>query len=350
MSIPESFLVIVRCITFNHHAYIEDAMNGFCMQKTNFPYLCVILDDCSTDGEQEVIKNYIAEYFNLLSTEETDDYVLNLCQHKTNVNCYFAVFYLKYNHYSIKKSKLPYSSKWQDKCKYIALCEGDDYWIDEKKLQMQVDFLEKNEGYSACYSNVLVVNEFGKYSLQDQKQYPFYPEHTIWNNNPFYLGLISQTSTLCARKKVFDIALKCNEKGLNGDIKLSVIARAIGHIFYFVNFFSKYRRSYTNGSWTAMHCKEDMDLWYLKTRITLFNYSEQLGKFYSNRNEYLGNFIISKIVSSIRHPNKSNFKKVFAMLKQCDFKIKLVLFFLKKLYKRRINVCDEILEMRIYNS
>ena len=99
MSIPESFLVVVKCLTFNHHTYIVDAMNGFCMQNTNFPYLCVVIDDCSTDGEQEVIKQYVFEHFNLITNEDTDDYVLDFCQNKANENCYFAVFYLKYNHY-----------------------------------------------------------------------------------------------------------------------------------------------------------------------------------------------------------------------------------------------------------
>ncbi|MBR4625214.1 MAG: hypothetical protein IKO56_06740 [Alphaproteobacteria bacterium] len=155
MLMPESFLVIVRCMTFNHHAYIEDAMNGFCMQKTDFPYLCIVMDDCSTDGEQEVIKKYVAEYFNSITNEETDDSILNICQHKTNENCYFAVFYLKYNHYSIKKDKVPYYARWQDKCKYVALCEGDDYWIAADKLQMQADFLEENEKYSMVFHSAI---------------------------------------------------------------------------------------------------------------------------------------------------------------------------------------------------
>ena len=59
------FIVCVRCITFNHANYIEDAMNGFTMQETNFPYVCTILDDASTDGEQEVIKKYLQEHFDL---------------------------------------------------------------------------------------------------------------------------------------------------------------------------------------------------------------------------------------------------------------------------------------------
>ncbi len=154
---PENFLVFVECMTFNHHSYIEDAMNGFCMQKTDFPYLCVVMDDCSTDGEQDVINNYVAKHFDILSDEVTDDYVLNFCQHKTNINCYFAVFYLKYNHFSIKKDKIPYYIRWRDNSKYIALCEGDDYWVDEKKLQIQADFLEKNaEYYSCCHQSLAI--------------------------------------------------------------------------------------------------------------------------------------------------------------------------------------------------
>jgi len=141
-------------MTFNHYAFIEDAMNGFCKQKTKFPFVCIIVDDASTDGETEVVKRYFDSYFDLSESDETDDYVMTFGRHKINEKCYFVVLYLKYNHYSIKKSKLPYYVKWQDKSTYIAYCEGDDYWIDEKKLQMQVDFLEKNEEYGMCYTKV----------------------------------------------------------------------------------------------------------------------------------------------------------------------------------------------------
>ena len=57
------FKVCVRCMTYNHSAFIEDAMNGFCMQRTNFPFVCIIVDDASTDSEQEVIKNYLQKNF-----------------------------------------------------------------------------------------------------------------------------------------------------------------------------------------------------------------------------------------------------------------------------------------------
>lgn len=153
-----TYMVCTKCLTFNHHAYIEDAMNGFCMQKTNFPFVCVIVDDASTDGEQEVIKNYFDTHFDLSESDETDDYVMTLGRHKTNENCYFVVLYLKYNHYSIKKSKDPYFAKWQNNSKYIALCEGDDYWIAADKLQKQADALESHPECSIAFCTVQMVN------------------------------------------------------------------------------------------------------------------------------------------------------------------------------------------------
>ena len=153
---PIDFLVQVNCMTFNHASYIEDAMNGFIMQETKFPFVCTIVDDASTDGEQEVIEGYLKEHFDLedkaiVQQEETDDYVRTFARHKSNYNCYFVVLFLKYNHYSIKKNKKQY---FQERLvsKYVAICEGDDYWIDPLKLQKQVDFLEKNSSYNMVYT------------------------------------------------------------------------------------------------------------------------------------------------------------------------------------------------------
>lgn len=155
-------MVRVSCMTYNHAPYIEDAMNGFCMQETSFPFVCTIVDDASTDGEQEVIKNYLQDHFNLeddtvVRNEETADYYLTFAQHKTNRNCFFAVVYLKYNHYSITKSKAPYLTEWSKHAKYIAFCEGDDYWLDPNKLKNQVNLMEiTNAGL--CYSKFITDN------------------------------------------------------------------------------------------------------------------------------------------------------------------------------------------------
>lgn len=153
-----NWMVCVRCMTFNHAPYIVDAMNGFTMQETTFPFVCCIVDDASTDGEQEVIKNYLAENFDLddklvVRNDDTEDYVLIFSQHKTNRNCFFAIYFLKYNHWGTKISKarkLIYISEWHEKAKYIAVCEGDDYWIASEKLQKQVVFLENNPDFVIC--------------------------------------------------------------------------------------------------------------------------------------------------------------------------------------------------------
>lgn len=147
------YMVCTSCMTYNHAPYIVDAMNGFAMQETTFPVYYLITDDASTDGEPKVIKHYLADYFHEpYRTEETEDYHLICAVHKTNPNCTFIVFFLKYNHYSIKKAKLPYQSEWRDNTKYIAICEGDDYWINSQKLQKQVNFMESNPEYGMCYT------------------------------------------------------------------------------------------------------------------------------------------------------------------------------------------------------
>ena len=84
-------------------------MDGFCMQETDFPFVCIIIDDASTDGEQEVIRQYLSEHFDLENdvtrNEETDHYRQTYARHKTNPNCYFAVL-------SIRMIFLPTRMPW----------------------------------------------------------------------------------------------------------------------------------------------------------------------------------------------------------------------------------------------
>lgn len=162
------FLVSVRCFTYNQSAYIKDALNGFVMQQTNFPFVVLVVDDASTDGEQEVIRKFMAEEFDLSDTsvayeKETEYAYIQYAQHKTNKNCFMVAMFLKENHYSIKKPKYPYLVEWRDNVKYEAICEGDDYWIDPLKLQKQVDFLEENEDYVMTHTafNYLIEYESG---------------------------------------------------------------------------------------------------------------------------------------------------------------------------------------------
>lgn len=239
------WMVRVQCMTFNHALFIEDTMNGFTMQQTDFPFVCTIIDDASTDGEQKVIKNYLNEHFdledaNIVRHEETEDYLLTFARHKTNLNCYFTVLFLKYNHYSIKKPKLPYIGEWNDNVKYIAWCEGDDYWVDSCKLQKQVDFLEKND---CC---VMVCNRAKRYSVE--KQY-FLDDSRCYNQSQFVSpeniiekgGLYITTCSMLCKKTVLDNYPEYCKQCHVGDYPLQIWCAMTGGVYYFDIPMSVYR-------------------------------------------------------------------------------------------------------------
>ena len=187
MELCHSFKVRTYCATFNHENYIIDALKGFSMQQTTFPVVYTIVDDASTDRTAAVIKQFVGENFNLGDTsvgydKDTDYGHVTFARHKTNENCYFAVIYLKENHYSQKKSKNPYLTEWMD-TKYIAMCEGDDYWTDPLKLQKQVSFMDAHEEYSMCFHGADVlddVNEECQYSSLKEGDYTARDIYDSW--------------------------------------------------------------------------------------------------------------------------------------------------------------------------
>lgn len=148
--------VVVKCMTYNHAEYIMDALKGFAMQETSFPFVCVVMDDASTDGEQDVIKGYLVKECDHQNVEkiEIDEAEVIVAGHKNNINCTFAFYLLKQNLYGTGK-KGPLFDYWERCSEYIALCEGDDYWTDPLKLQRQVDFLGSNKEYSITTENGL---------------------------------------------------------------------------------------------------------------------------------------------------------------------------------------------------
>lgn len=115
-------LVSICCITYNHSEYIRQCLDGFLMQRTSFSYEIIINDDCSTDGTTDIIREYEERY----PTQIVPIYHVEN-EYSKGVRGMFAT-------YCFPKAK----------GKYIAMCEGDDYWIDPLKLQKQVDFMEAN--------------------------------------------------------------------------------------------------------------------------------------------------------------------------------------------------------------
>ncbi|MDE5423401.1 glycosyltransferase [Ancylomarina sp. DW003] len=129
-------LVSIHCITYNHENYIAQALEGFLLQKTNFPIEIVICDDASTDKTANIIREYADKYPNL---------IVPLLQSE--------------NQYS--QGVKPGFDIVMPRCqgKYIAHCEGDDYWIDPYKLQKQVNFMEGNPEYSFIFHDCEILNQ-----------------------------------------------------------------------------------------------------------------------------------------------------------------------------------------------
>ena len=214
MSTYPEFLVRIDCITYNHAPYIEDAMNGFCMQQTTFPFVATIIDDASTDGEPEVIRRYLDVHFDLsekgLSRQwETDDAYFIYAQHRENKNCYFAIVLLKYNFWQAKKSKEPLIKEWTN-TKYVAFCEGDDYWIVPHKLQKQVDVLNAHPECSFCGTGFIEK----KIEKLDRDYTIVSPnsEMAFYDIRSFGRKWIGKTLTLLVRNTYYIIYLKESRK------------------------------------------------------------------------------------------------------------------------------------------
>lgn len=145
MANDTEFKVATQCMTYNHAAYIEQTLKGFAIQQTAFPVVYVVVDDASTDGEPDVLRKWAAQNLadaNAVGKPYGD---LFFARHKDNANAYFAILLLAENHYQTGRDKLKYEyiAQWCSKAAYIALCEGDDCWINPNKLSMQVEYMDR---------------------------------------------------------------------------------------------------------------------------------------------------------------------------------------------------------------
>ena len=175
------YLVGVRCVTYQHEKFIKDALDGFAMQQTDFPFLVMLIDDASTDGTQDVINRFLEDNFvlgeeNFAWRTNTDDAVTTFARHKKNTNCHILSLNLKVNLWKNRAKKDSLLGDYLDSYKYLALCEGDDYWTDPLKLQKQVNILEADESLMACCTNCSVVDMRGNV-LEEKRVQPVVKEN-----------------------------------------------------------------------------------------------------------------------------------------------------------------------------
>lgn len=125
-------LVSIRCIVYNHEPYLRQCLDGFVMQRTTFPFEAIVHDDASTDGSAAIIREYAEKYPGIIKPIfETEN---------------------QYSKHDGSLNRIMNTAR-HPAAKYVAFCEGDDYWIDPLKLQKQVDFLEMNPSYNMVYTN-----------------------------------------------------------------------------------------------------------------------------------------------------------------------------------------------------
>lgn len=224
----------MHCATYNHSLFIENTLSGFVNQQTDFPFVCVIVDDASTDNTSEIIRKYVARYFveidNLCKTDNSD-YVLGLYHHKINPNCYFAVYYLKYNHFGKGIRKELYYKFFNERSRFIAFCEGDDYWIDPMKLQKQVEILNRDSTVTMVYSSFNTVDVCG-----DIISVPLYNRHiNISRSGDILPRLLKNnyimTLTTMFRKEIFDDQLYENSPK-KYDYTYFLLAASLGNVVY----------------------------------------------------------------------------------------------------------------------
>jgi glycosyltransferase involved in cell wall biosynthesis len=262
------FRVCVRSYTYNHSLFIEDALNGFVSQKTDFPFVVTIIDDASTDDTCRIITSFVDRCFNtndetVASREEKEYGTVLFAQHRENLNCFFSVILLKENHYRQKKSKLPYVSRWIDEVPYIALCEGDDYWTDPLKLQKQVDYLDAHPDCMLCVHAADWKTGERIYPRGCQETVP--KEYSI-DELILCGGLYFATASFVCRTELSKDWPEWRSKAGVGDFPLQILAGIRGGVHYLPDKMCVYRYR-SEGSWTSNLRNNEVHIAFHKNKV-----------------------------------------------------------------------------------
>lgn len=226
-------MVSICCATYNHAPYLAQTLEGFLAQQTNFPIEILVHDDASADGTADILRSYAARY---------PDIVKPLFETE--------------NQYSKGVAIDPTFNYSRAQGKYIALCEGDDYWCDPEKLQKQVDFMEAHPECTFCFTNGYIhdVNEsapdreFIPYSEKDAPAY-FGENHLYTLGDMCALNFVPTASFLFPTemlKKMPDTYW--NKHCPHGDLKLRLFMTAAGCGAYVHAFTCVYRENVQTGA------------------------------------------------------------------------------------------------------
>ncbi len=215
--------VSINCVTYNHEKYIRDALDSFLSQKTNFEFEILVHDDASLDKTTKIIEKYQKKHPKIIKP-----------------------IYQKSNQYSQGKRIFYEFNHKRAIGKYVAMCEGDDYWTDNYKLQKQFDYMENDTNCTICVHSVEIINNLTK---RQNEIHPF-KENSKFNLSDYLKkNLFLSTSSIFYRKKAFDNPPKFFLDATVGDTPLKMILLKHGHGYYLDEVMSTYRKN-IKGSWS----------------------------------------------------------------------------------------------------
>lgn len=317
-------IISINCITFNHEDYIKDALNSFLSQISEYPFEILVHDDASTDNTASIIKEYQKKYPNIIKPIYQKEN-----KHSKGVKIFAEYLFPR------------------SKGKYIALCEGDDYWSDDFKIHKQVNYLEKNEEIVASFHKVLRIKPNGE-KTNKYFDVPYKKNQDIFDIIDIikFKGNIIHISSLVFRKDVIKKLPNFYFECIVGDLPLTLFLSTKGNFYYFSEIMSKYREGVPNSAVKRLFSKKEN---FIKSR-------ENFIKTYEKFNEYT-NYRYDKEVKEVVNiykyeiekskGNLAKIKKDFAEIyKNTSFieKIKLnikyylpSLYNLLKKYERKIN-------------
>lgn len=212
-------MVSIRCLVYNHEPYLRQCLEGFVMQKTNFRFEAIVHDDASTDKSADIIREYAEKYPDIIKP-----------------------VYEKENVYSKSQIQLRQLMNSLCKGKYVATCEGDDFWTDPYKLQKQVDYMESHPDCSMCFTDANVIFEDGVPTYKNS----FYPE--IVTRDWYGTDIVDQKSVIVPTASVLyinDLNDYPNDpRFIAGDVLLILFMMKKGYIHSFGEKMVTYRRNY----------------------------------------------------------------------------------------------------------
>lgn len=238
--------VTVCCTTYNHAKYMRMCLDSLVSQRTSFRYEIIIHDDCSSDGTQDIIKEYCTKYPKLIVPILQEENQFS--KGKTSFDFYYPLV----------------------KGKYVSFCEGDDFWCDSEKLQKQFDALEEYQSCSICVHNIKDVDNESN-ALKTGFPRCFLPEGIISAADYIHLELVEcrwlfQTSSFFIRKEIFDERYKLGRLGLPvGDLALVLFSLNSGSCYYIKQTMSCYRRNV--GFVASINSKKEKEIKHYKELI-----------------------------------------------------------------------------------